>query len=365
MISAQLRTILYDRFVPILDKAAIDSPPEGIDIYSLYQAVGFDIISALYLGLQCSPSFLEDIEMRERWRRPAMARARYSTWLHELPNLINALQRLGLHVVPRAIEENLEESGELGKHWYRQTVAYIDEHRSRYSNPGDEPLLLAAIVEGWRKEQKSKSSALDPQKLADPEFAILSELADNLFAGYETTSLTMLYLSWRLAKHSGVQDKLRKELRKLDAFHYPSSNQSLPDAKALDALPLLDAVISETLRLYGAVPGGQPRIVPKGGCRLGRFNNIPEGTRVAASAYVLHRNPEVFPQPEEWDPLRWLNGDPEKSKAREQWSWAFSSGQRVCTGKYFALHGESFFKHVRMLIRSSSQNADRSHFHEL
>ncbi|KIV84591.1 hypothetical protein PV11_00363 [Exophiala sideris] len=347
VIAAQSRIILYHRFLPLLDGFATSPPPGGVDIYSLFQAFGFDTVSAFYLGMQCSTNFLQDTRMRERWRERFLARAPYAACFHELPNMVWLLRTLGVRIMPKEVEEGAVVLDDMVRQWYQRTLRFMSSNTlGRYENPEDVPLALSAILSGWRKEQESENSKIEPQKLHDPEPFILSELADNLAAGYETTGITMTYISWHLAREPELQEKIREELRTLrPALFYPqrmvdgeSCEHILPDAKALDTLPLVDAVIKETLRLHGAVPGGQPRVVPKSGCQIGLYKNIPRGTRVASSAYVLHRNPAIFPQPEHWDPCRWLDDDVEGAKARDQWFWAFSSGPRTCVGKNFAFH---------------------------
>ena len=65
----------------------------------------------------------------------------------------------------------------------------------------------------------------------------------------------------------------------------------------LERLPVLHAVIEETLRLYGAAPTPLPRVVPTGGIQLGGYH-LPAGTDVATQSWTLHRDPENFSNPE-------------------------------------------------------------------
>jgi cytochrome P450 len=64
----------------------------------------------------------------------------------------------------------------------------------------------------------------------------------------------------------------------------------------LEKLPLLNAVVEETLRLYGAAPAGLPRSVPSGGVTI-VDQVIPAGTTVTTQAYTYHRDPALFPRP--------------------------------------------------------------------
>ena len=108
-----------------------------------------------------------------------------------------------------------------------------------------------------------------------------------IVAGSDTTAITLAYLVWAVLCHPHVQRQLQAEVASLP------SNFIEDD---LEQLPYLNAVIEETLRLYGAAPGSLPRVVPQGGATLGGYL-IPEDTIVSTQAYTTHRIPEIFPDP--------------------------------------------------------------------
>jgi len=120
------------------------------------------------------------------------------------------------------------------------------------------------------------------------------------------------------------------------------STGEVPNSKELDALPFLHALLMETLRLRAAIPGGQPRMTPHPSSTLGPYT-IPGGVRVGAQAHSVHRNADVYPEPERWDYRRWLDDEngysEEQRRERDRWFWAFSSGGRMCVGSNFAMHG--------------------------
>src|SRR5687768_15252783 len=75
-----------------------------------------------------------------------------------------------------------------------------------------------------------------------------------------------------------------------------------------------------------------PRVSPPGGATvLGQ--HIPAGMTVGTSVYLVHNNPKAFPNPERFDPERWLQPD---SKKLDKYLVAFSSGTRGCVGMHFA-----------------------------
>ena len=98
------------------------------------------------------------------------------------------------------------------------------------------------------------------------------------------------------------------------------------------------ACISETLRRDAPAQTILPRIVSKGGYEIyGRY--IPEGTRMGASPYIIHRDSNIFgPEPDEFKPERWLEGDGvEQFVAQmEKYGMWWGYGDRECAGKYYA-----------------------------
>jgi cytochrome P450 len=99
--------------------------------------------------------------------------------------------------------------------------------------------------------------------------------------------VTLTYLVWAVLKRPQLQAALEEEVAAL-------SPELLPEE--LQRAPLLNSIIDEALRLYGAAPGLLPRTVPEGGATLeGHF--VPAGTTVTTQAYTLHRDPEIFPNP--------------------------------------------------------------------
>ena len=116
------------------------------------------------------------------------------------------------------------------------------------------------------------------------------EATNLIVAGTDTTAVTLTYLQWAVLQRPALRKSVEDEVDGLP--------QSFRDAD-VEKLPLLGAVIEETLRLYGAAPGPLPRTVPNGGTNLGGSPYfLPEGTIVACQSYSLHRDPTLFPDPE-------------------------------------------------------------------
>ncbi|XP_011381941.1 cytochrome P450 2S1, partial [Pteropus vampyrus] len=147
-----------------------------------------------------------------------------------------------------------------------------------------------------------------------------------LFAGTVTVSATARYTLLLLLKYPRVQERMREELtRELG----PGRAPGLQDRARL---PYTNAVLHEAQRLLALVPMGIPRALT----RTTRFRGytLPQGTEVFPLLGSVLHDPEVFEQPEEFNPDRFLDADGGFKK--QEAFLPFSLGKRVCLGEGLA-----------------------------
>ena len=136
-----------------------------------------------------------------------------------------------------------------------------------------------------------------------------------IVAGSDTTANTLTYLVWAVCRHPEVKAALVTELETLPASGFGDGE--------LKQLPYLNQVVEETLRLYSAAPSTLPRRVPPGGAVLaGHW--LEGGTTVSSQAYTLHRDPETFSFPDNFNPSRWER----PTKDMKDAFFAFGGGSR-------------------------------------
>lgn len=167
---------------------------------------------------------------------------------------------------------------------------------------------------------------------------IVNYLMLNILAGGDTTSATMRTVVYHLSKNPSAYSALAAELT--------IANLSLPAKwKDIQALPYLDAVIREALRIHPGISFIFERVVPETGFTLpdGRF--IPGGTNVGINPAVTNRNREIFGEDaDQFRPDRWLRraGESEDEfcersrKMKDVADFVFGGGSRVCMGRYLA-----------------------------
>jgi cytochrome P450 len=337
---AQSRIIICDRLLPKLSSPAAISNT-GVDIHSIFNATTMDFITCYLFGLKNGSNFLDDPRERQRWLSLYHSRKTHTFFNQELPRLTTFMRKWGVDLVPRWVDDANAELENWTMRRCKSTMAFLETTQGNYENVADDPVVINAILAGIAKEEKTKGSdsVLASETLKYQDKSIASEMIDHLAAGHETSGITLTYIAWYLSQNISLQDKLRAELFTLSPpFEISSDQKELPSPKALDALPLLHAIIMETLRLNASIPGSQPRQTPSQSTMLGSYT-IPGGVRVASSAYTLHRNATVFPNPEVWDPTRWLDDQisEEQKRERDRYFWAFSSGGRMCIGSNFAM----------------------------
>lgn len=182
----------------------------------------------------------------------------------------------------------------------------IAEHRNQSELGADIlSLMLAAEDEG--------GNPMTNLELRD-------ELVTLLLAGHETTASALTWALYWIHFLPEVRDKLMAELATAD----------LNDVKGIQRLPYLNAVCSETLRIYPIAPITAPRTTKIPLSLMGY--TLPIGATVAPCIYLTHRRPELYPHPQAFQPERFLD---------RQFSpyeyLPFGGSNRRCLGMTFAL----------------------------
>ncbi|XP_072838854.2 cytochrome P450 3A29 isoform X1 [Pogona vitticeps] len=159
--------------------------------------------------------------------------------------------------------------------------------------------------------------------LSDEE--ILAQATIFVFAGYEPTSNALSFLAYNLATHPDVQQKVQDEIDSV------LPNKAPLTYDAIMQLEYLDMVMSESQRLYPL--GGRIERVSKKDVEINGVT-IPKDMVVMISPYVLHRDPDVWPEPEEFRPERFSKEN--KDKIDPYTFLPFGAGPRNCIGMRFA-----------------------------
>lgn len=204
------------------------------------------------------------------------------------------------------------------------------------SVPKAKELVLDAVNNTGKPADFTLLARMQDPKMGLEKMEMAAECMDHMAAGIETTGDVLCWLMWQISlpECQPIQDKLYAEL-----FDAATTSPEPP----YDQLPYLNAVLKEALRMYPSIPMSLPRYVPAGGREIdGTF--LPEGTIVSCQPYTMNRfDQNVFPQPDTFNPERWLDKEAEVEMNRHFFS--FASGGRGCTGRHLAM------AEMRLLLR--------------
>lgn len=167
-------------------------------------------------------------------------------------------------------------------------------------------------------------AATDPETglgLSDDD--ICNELLIFMLAGHDTTTTALTYALWILGRHPDVQARVAAEVAAL-------GDRKLVPAD-VPALSYTVQVLHEALRLCPPA-AGVGRLAVRDIAVDG--HRVEAGTLVAVGIYALHRDPQIWPEPDRFDPDRF---SPEKTAERARWHFLpFAGGARSCIGEHFA-----------------------------
>uniref|UniRef100_A0A3B1JWU4 Cytochrome P450 family 4 subfamily F member 8 n=1 Tax=Astyanax mexicanus TaxID=7994 RepID=A0A3B1JWU4_ASTMX len=282
---------------------------EGKDELDMFEHVTLMTLDSL---LKCTFSY--DSQCQEK-------SSEYITSIFELSDLVVERQRF----VPYHWDWVYKRTAE-GQRFYTAckivhdfTAAIVQERRSQL------------LKNGPPENSTENSTARGKKKTVD--FIDVLLLSKNRVAAlsserHDTTASALSWVFYNLATHQEDQERCRSEIN--DLLNGRETEEVTED---LSNLPFTTMCIKESLRLHPPVTTvtryySQDMSVP-GGC------TIPQGNICLISIYGTHHNPEIWPNPEVFDPMRF---DPENSKQRSSYAFVpFSAGPRNCIGQSFAL----------------------------
>ncbi|KAF5631726.1 pisatin demethylase cytochrome P450 monooxygenase [Fusarium sp. NRRL 52700] len=204
---------------------------------------------------------------------------------------------------------------------------------SKAARETSQRLINAKKVQMAAKEKLSPdiiSTALESGHFTDE--GLVDTMMTFLAAGHETSAAALTWTIFLLAKHHGIQERLREEIRQnVDGL------TDDVDAKKLDSLSYLHAVCQESLRLYAPIPF-TVRDALKDTQILGTF--VPKGTMVILCPWAINRAHELWgPDADDFNPERWMApGQANSGGAKSNYAFlTFLHGPRGCIGQKFSL----------------------------
>ncbi|WP_080054920.1 cytochrome P450 [Spirosoma aerolatum] len=169
-------------------------------------------------------------------------------------------------------------------------------------------------------EDEETGERMSDQQLRDECVTLFS-------AGHETTAISMAWTLYLLSQHPNIQERVQTECRQV------LGDSALPSPQAFRSLTYTMQVIQESLRLYP--PAWIMSRLAFQDDHIGPYT-IPSGDTALVSPYLLHRDPDNWPDPDRFDPDRFVAGGL-KDQLHSYAYLPFGGGPRLCIGNQFAL----------------------------
>jgi cytochrome P450 len=304
----------------LLDKlaqTAVDNDG-GFDVTPILEDFGLEVLCKTSLG------FHNDLihDDSSRWLIDHMKLATHLfseyffdpfVWLK-----IKVLAPIGVFPV-----ENQRHAG--GNRFRQFATALFEKEKTRQNKEGSSKENLMSILFSISKEHMSDGFDDD---------AIVDEVVSFMFAGHDTTSTTLSVFLHYLATYPVVQMKLHAHI---DEALKGTNGDDFGDILKEHPLPFLSACIRESQRLQPVAPILPRRIqedIPISKHLLGGETGkvVRKGSKVFVPCFLLHRDETVYPDPELFQPERWIEGDGSLKPVTPGYFYAFGGGPKMCVG---------------------------------
>jgi sterol 14-demethylase len=281
----------------------VDRMVTQLDESGEFDLLDFFAELTIYTSSSCliGPKFREELDVR------------YSQVFHGLEQGTDALAFVDPYMDIESFRVRDASRAELVR-----MISGITDQRLAAPPPAKEDMDLVDVLLSIKDEHGEAQFSAD---------IITGMFISMMFAGHHTTSGTAAWTLIELLRHP---EHLAAVVDELDELYADGSDVSY---QALREIPYLESAIKEALRLH------PPLIL------LLREATVPfevegytvePGTLVGASLSLSNRLPEAFPDPDTFDPTRYL--DPRNEDIQNPWNWIpFGAGRHRCVGANFAM----------------------------
>ncbi|XP_030376490.1 probable cytochrome P450 6a14 [Scaptodrosophila lebanonensis] len=298
---------ICERFVAVVQKdleasRATSAPETPIEMKDLLARFTTDVIGSCAFGLDCNSLANPNVEFRV-FGRKVFTERRHGRLVF---GLVQSFPKLARHLHIKLARDDVSD---FYMRVVRETLEYRDQNKVQRND------FLNLLME-LRKES---GGGLTFNQIAAQAFVFF-------LAGFETSSSTMGFALYLLAMHPETQKRAREEVQRVWA-KYGEFNY-----EAYKELKYIQQVFFETMRMYSILPIIM-RKATKDYNVPGTSHVIEAETTVIIPADAIHHDPDIYPEPERFDPDRFA---PEAVEQRHPMSWLpFGAGPRNCIGLRF------------------------------
>ncbi|XP_030379985.1 probable cytochrome P450 6g2 [Scaptodrosophila lebanonensis] len=310
----------YLRNIPLENEMERSFQLEVKELCALFTT---DVIASVAYGVQANSFKQVNSEFRRHGRAVfefTFKRAVEFIMVFFLPNLVPFF---GFKVVPVEAAKFL-----------RSSINHILMERERTGACRND--LIDILIEFKRSNQKSVGS--DHQKLIFEGDILVAQAVLFFTAGFESSSSTMAFALFELAKHTDVQQRLRAEIK--EALN---TTGGVLTHSVIDSLQYMQMVLYEVLRLYPPLPFLDRECTTVNGADQEGYSlvpfhetfHIPSGMPIYIPVYALHMDAQYYSRPKLFLPDRFSTAN--RKLHRPYTYLPFGAGPHGCIGERFAL----------------------------
>ncbi|CAO1422642.1 unnamed protein product [Diamesa serratosioi] len=293
-----------DKLIETLEKES--SATGQLEVKDLMSRFTTDVIGSVAFGIECNSLNDKTAKFYE------MGTKSFSS----LPSLFERFiksshKNLALRLHMKTIPEEVAD-------FYMSVTKSTVEYREKNPHVKRQDFMNLLI----QMKNSNDSDSLTIEQIAAQSFIFF-------FAGFETSSTTLTYCLYELSINEEIQERARQHVRDI-----MEKNGGILNYESLNEMNYLEQCVNETLRKYPPVAMLHRKAfkdypVPRSNL------TIPKGTTSWIPVYAIHHDPEIYPEPTNYDPDRF---SPVIVANRHPYAFLpFGEGPRICIGMRFGI----------------------------
>ncbi|KAH8402379.1 hypothetical protein KR009_011600, partial [Drosophila setifemur] len=211
--------------------------------------------------------------------------------------------------------------------FFRETIDYVMAERERSGKTRND--LIDILIEFRKSTQQAKASGSKDQLIFEGDL-LVAQATIFFTAGFESSSSTMAFAMYEMAKDADIQQRVREEVR---VALVASGGQVT--IQMIESLEYMQMILLEVLRMYPPLPFLDRECTAEVDHPLAPFHDlqVPKGMPVYIPCYALHMDPQHFPQPRKFQPERFSASN---RKLHTPYTYMpFGLGPHGCIGERF------------------------------
>ncbi|PIN14011.1 Cytochrome P450 CYP2 subfamily [Handroanthus impetiginosus] len=284
--------------------------PNKVELNTSFENLTFNIILRKLAGKRLTS---EDWQLKE-----AIKKALYLSGVFVYSDAIPSLEWLDIGGYIKGMKESAKEIDEVLTEWVKDRI----RNGIRKGEEGEMSDFLEVMLSSI--PENGEVSGYDRETVIKATMLIL------ILTGSESTAETLIWALSLLLNNPQAMEMAQQELQtNIGPLKWVQESD-------IKNLKYLQAIVKETLRLYPPGPLGGPREATED-CYVGNYY-VPKGTRLVVNLWKLHRDPNVWSDPNEFRPERFLDEHNRINFKGQCFEYIpFTSGRRMCPGMIFGL----------------------------